>query len=99
IIVQKLKHHPKGRILSDRELKEFGVWFEDGQYGDLVFLMNSGIQIVPSYMGAKQVKGMHGYHPADPDSLASISSNRSIPGSITKIQHIHQLMLNELGLN
>jgi predicted AlkP superfamily pyrophosphatase or phosphodiesterase len=97
-ITEALAAHPKGRILSSDELKTLGVWFEDGQYGDLIFLMNSGVQIVPSFMGTGQTKGMHGYHPADPDSYASISSNRPIPSGITRIQHIHQLMLNELGL-
>lgn len=98
-IIECLENHSMGRILSERELKGFGVWFADGQYGDIVFLMNSGLQIVPSFMGAKPLKGMHGYEPADPDSHASISSNRPIPESITKIQHIHQIMLNELGLD
>ncbi len=97
-IVRMLSNHPKGRILSDTELKAFGVYFEDGQYGDLIFLMNSGVQIVPSFMSAKPVKGMHGYHPTDPDSLAAISSNKPIPRTTTKIQHIHQIMLDELGV-
>jgi predicted AlkP superfamily pyrophosphatase or phosphodiesterase len=97
-IYQCLTHHPRGRILSEQELKDFGVWFEDHQYGDLVFLMNSGTQIVPSFMGAKACQGMHGYHPSDPDSRASISSGKPIPESITKIQHIYNLMLSELGI-
>ncbi|VGO16953.1 hypothetical protein PDESU_05546 [Pontiella desulfatans] len=97
-ITEYLNGHSQGRLLTDAELKKFGVWFEDGQYGDLVFLMNSGTQIIPSFMGAKPCKGMHGYHPDDPDSLASLSSNKPIPESITKIQHIHQLMLTELAL-
>ena len=98
VIIRMLSNHPKGRILSENELKTFGVYFEDGQYGDLIFLMNSGIQIVPSFMGIKPCKGMHGYHPTDPDSLASISSNRPIPPSITRIQHIHRLMLEHTGI-
>ncbi|MEN7972897.1 MAG: alkaline phosphatase family protein [Verrucomicrobiota bacterium] len=98
LITKALASHSKGRILSENELKEFGVWFPGGQYGDLVFLMDSGIQIVPSFMGTKQIGGMHGYDPADPDSFASISSNRPLPESLTKIQHIHELMLAELGL-
>ena len=98
-IVRMLSNHPKGRILSETELRTFGVHFDDGKYGDLIFLMNPGIQIVPGFMGIKPMKGMHGYHPTEPDSLASISSNRPIPSSITKIQHIHQLMLNELQLD
>ena len=98
-IIRRLSSHPKGRVLSDAELASFGVYFENGQYGDLVFLMNAGIQIVPSFMGVKAVKGMHGYDPAEPDSLAAISSNKPIPSSITGIQHIHHLMLNELELD
>lgn len=97
-IVRLLSNHPRGHILSETELRTFGVWFEHGQYGDLIFLMNSGIQILPSFMGTRPVKGMHGYHPTDPDSLAAISSNKPIPRSITRIQHIHQLMLDETGL-
>ena len=98
-ITRRLENHPKGRILSEDELKALGVWFEDGQYGDLIFLMNPGIQIIPGFMGVKPTGGAHGYHPADPDSFASLSSNRPIPESVTKIQHIHQLMLSELNLD
>jgi len=97
-IVRRLSNHSKGRILSDTELKTFGVYFQNGQYGDLIFLMNSGVQIVPSFMGIKSSKGMHGYHPADPDSRAFVASNKPIPASVTRIQHIHQLMLEELRL-
>ena len=97
-IIEALTNHPKGRILSKQELKKSGVWFEDGQYGELIFQLNSGIQMLPSFMGIKQLGGMHGYPPADPDSLASLSSNKTIPASIIKIQHIHQLMLNELEM-
>jgi predicted AlkP superfamily pyrophosphatase or phosphodiesterase len=98
-ILNYLENHSHGQLLAEEELKKFGVWFKDGQYGDLVFLMNSGIQIVPSFMGTKSCKGMHGYHPSDADSFASISSNRPIPPDATKIQHIHQLMLSELELD
>ena len=97
-ITRLLETHPKGRILPDEELKQLGVYFEDRQYGDLIFLLNSGIQMVPSFMGVEQLKGMHGYHPTDPDSFASISSNRPIPEHVTKIHHIHQLMMEELKI-
>ena len=97
-IMDCLGNHPKGRILPDTELKELGVWFEDGQYGNLVFLMNPGIQIVPGYMG-HACTGMHGYHPSEPDSYASITSNKMMPLDITNIQHIHRLMLDELNFS
>lgn len=98
-IFQRLVNHSKGRILSDEELKQHDVFFEDRQYGELIFLMNSGIQIAPGFMGIKPCAGMHGYDPADPDSFASLTSNKAIPENIIKIQHIHSIMLNELELN
>ncbi|MEE9369670.1 MAG: alkaline phosphatase family protein [Pontiella sp.] len=93
-----LDKHSRGRILSESELRNQGVYFKGGQYGELIFLMESGTQIAPSFMGVKPCAGMHGYDPSDPDSSASLSSNKPIPESITKIQHIHKLMLTELGL-
>ncbi len=97
-IVRALEDHPQGRILPNDELKQHGVYFEDGQYGELVFLMNSGVQIAPSFMGAKPCAGMHGFDPADPDSKAAIASNQPIPESVTNIRDLHSLMLSELGL-
>ncbi len=98
-ITALLGTHPKGRILPDDELKHEGVLFPDGMYGELIFLINSGIQIVPSFMGVKQIKGMHGYHPRDADSAASICSNRELPAGLTKIHQIYHLMHKELGFS
>lgn len=92
-----LTEHPKGRILSADELKNEGVWFEDGMYGEFIFLLNPGIQMVPSFMGVKQIKGLHGYHPQEADSAASICSNRELPAGLTKIHQIYHLMQKELG--
>ena len=98
-ITALLGSHPKGRILDDEELKREGVFFPDGMYGELIFLINSGIQIVPGFMGVKQIKGMHGYHPQDADSAASICSNRELPAGLTKIHQIYHLMHKELGFS
>ncbi len=94
-----LSNHPKGRILPNEELNTEGVLFEDGMYGELIFLINPGIQMVPSFMGVKQIKGMHGYHPQDPDSASSICSNRKLPEGLTKIHQIYHLMHKELGIS
>lgn len=98
-ITATLAGHPQGRILSEEELRNKGVWFEDGMYGELIFLMNSGIQIVPGFMGVKQIKGMHGYDPRDADSAASICSNHQLPAGLTKIHEIYHLMLKELDFS
>jgi predicted AlkP superfamily pyrophosphatase or phosphodiesterase len=98
-LTELLSHHAQGRILSDEELKNEGVLFEDRMYGELIFLMNPRIQMVPSFMGVKQIKGMHGYHPQNADSSASICSNRKLPEGLTKIHQIYHLMHKELGIS
>lgn len=98
-ITAALDSHSKGRILTEDELKAEGVWFEDRMYGELIFLLNSGIQMVPGFMGVKQIKGMHGYDPQDPDSAATICSNRRLPPDLTKIHQIYHLMRKESGLS
>lgn len=97
-LVNLLSKHPEGRLLPEQELRELGVWFEDAQYGDLVFLMNSGIQIAPSFMGRKAIAGMHGFHPSDPDSRAMICSNQPLPPDLLKIQQIFSLMTRCTGI-
>jgi hypothetical protein len=95
-ITHLLSSHPRGRILPDAELKSLGVYFEDHMYGDLVFLMHSATQIVPSFMGNKRVAGLHGFHPGDADSFATLLSNRAIPDEVRRIHQIHDLMLREM---
>lgn len=90
-----LTSHAQGRLLSDAELKTLGIYFEDHMYGDLIFLMHSATQIVPSYMGNKRVAGLHGFHPHDADSFASLLSNRTLPDSLTRINQIYTLMVRE----
>lgn len=91
-ITERLEGLSIGHILSCQELKEFGVFFPDHRYGELIFLLHSGVMIAPSFMGHKQVPGMHGYHPNDAESYASILSNCNIPNNIGSIHHIFSLM-------
>jgi hypothetical protein len=92
-IAALLTTHPKGRILPDDELRRLGVFFPDHQYGEMVFLVNGGVLIVPSFMGAKRIAGMHGYHPDEPDASAMICSNQPLPDDLRSIEQIHRLML------
>jgi predicted AlkP superfamily pyrophosphatase or phosphodiesterase len=65
----------KGRFLTSVELAEWGCNFTDNSYGDSIFLVDPGIQIVPCDMGKKALLGMHGYSPMDKDSYACFLSN------------------------
>ena len=89
----RLETHPAGRLLGEAELRELGVFFPDHQYGEMIFLARGGQLIVPSFMGARRIAGMHGYHPDEPDAAAMICSDRPLPEQVVSIERIHDLML------
>jgi hypothetical protein len=96
-ITHALQQVPEGRWMLEKELRELGVYFPDHQYGDAIFLMHSNMLIVPSYMGAKMIAGMHGYHPDDADSYAAILSNRNLNDqNLESIKDIFRLMEKSL---
>jgi hypothetical protein len=66
---------PGGRIIEEDELRSLGVFFPEGEYGDILFLCDAGKIILPSYMGSSPVKGMHGYHPDAPCMYSVMQSN------------------------
>lgn len=93
-----LGRHPEGRIVEEPELRQLGVFFPDAQYGDLVFLMHSGVQIAPSFMGRRAIRGMHGFHPSDDDSRAMICANEPLPPSLTRIEQIFGYLCQAAGI-
>jgi hypothetical protein len=55
------------------------------------------VLIVPSHMGLKPITGMHGYHPDDADSDASLLSNVEPPCPAETITDVFRLMRAESG--
>jgi hypothetical protein len=97
-ITESLGGVPEGRIVPDSELKSLRAHFADGYFGQLLFLVKEGVLIVPSHMGERPIRAMHGYHPTDPQSYASLMTNQaSLPAEVTAIPHIHRLMVAEAG--
>jgi hypothetical protein len=92
-----LENQPHGRILPREELKALGCDFEGDQFGELIFLMGAGVLILPSHMGTTPITGMHGYHPDDPDSDASLLSNCAPPNDPKAITDVFHLMRAEAG--
>ncbi len=86
---------PQGRVLTQEELSELGCRFEGDQYGELIFLVEPGVIIVPSHMGTKPIAGMHGYHPDDADSDAALLSNVPPPVQAECITDIFHIMTAE----
>ncbi|MBI2512578.1 MAG: alkaline phosphatase family protein [Opitutae bacterium] len=96
LVTQALARVSQGRIMSDAELRDLGALFPDRYFGELIFLAHEGVLIVPSHMGERPLRGMHGYHPDAPHSYAALLSNRTdVPVGITAIPHIYQLMTRD----
>jgi predicted AlkP superfamily pyrophosphatase or phosphodiesterase len=87
----------EGRILEQRELEELGCAFDGNQYGELIFLMDPGVIILPSHMGTTPITGMHGYHPDHPDSDAALLSNVVPPSDPRDITDVFRIMTAEAG--
>ena len=53
-----------GELLDRNSLERLGVFFQDGRFGDVIFLTDPGTIIVPSFMSSEPIAAMHGYDPA-----------------------------------
>lgn len=95
-ITHCLRSTPCGEILSDAELTDLGTLFPDRYFGELIFLMQEGSLIVPSHMGERPIRAMHGFHPDAPHSYASLLTNRpNVPAGINAIPDMYKLMVAE----
>jgi hypothetical protein len=95
-IIECLKTVQEGSILSDAELERLGTLFPDRYFGELIFLAAEGVLIVPSHMGERPIRAMHGYHPDAPHSYAALlTDQQDLPANATDIPHIFQLMALE----
>jgi hypothetical protein len=99
IISDALQTVPQGRILPDAELAEMRTLFTDRYFGELIFLVKEGVLIVPSHMGERPIRGMHGYHPKDRHSYASLLTNQpEIPADVSAIPDVFRLMTRDAEL-
>jgi len=88
-----LREHRGGRILSPEEMQGLGVAFPDGRFGDLIYLADPGVMILPSYMGGDGVAAMHGYHPDAEGMYSVLFSNDPLPAGEMALRDVAGVML------
>lgn len=99
LVTNCLKRIPQGRVIEDQELQTLGTFFADRHFGELIFLVNEGVLIVPSHMGQRPIRAMHGYHPSEKHSFAALCTNQpKIPDDIVAIPDVFQLMTRDASL-
>lgn len=86
----------QGRIVPDEELASMRTLFPDRYFGEMIFLVKEGVLIVPSHMGERPIRGMHGYHPDEKHSFALLCTNQAgIPEEIVAIPDLYKLMTRD----
>jgi predicted AlkP superfamily pyrophosphatase or phosphodiesterase len=96
-IAETLQKQPHGRILNRDDMVEFGCDFPDTKYGELFWLLDPGYLLCPSFMGETPLAGMHGYTPADKDSVALFCSNVKPDPMPERLDDLYSLMLREVA--
>ena len=88
-IIHVLQRAPCGSVLTNDELRRLGVFFPDGRYGHVIFLVRPGWLLDHSHFHDPgwMPKGMHGYHPDDPDSDGVFLNDGRFP----RVQSIAQV--------
>lgn len=96
-LTELLAGHPCGELLSEADLRRLGVWFDDGRYYHLLFVLKPGVLLCPSDMSAIRFAGMHGYHPSEPTADAVLLSSVPVEKPVEHIADVHDLLLADLG--
>ena len=81
-----------GHWLTEDEERRYGIYRADRFFGDAIFLVNPGVQIVPSDMTLRPLNGMHGYEPTEAHSLAAILSTDALPANVMCVRDYFGLM-------
>ena len=92
VVEEKMSRFP-GHFLSEDEEKKYGIFRADRLFGDAIFLLDAGIQVVPSDMGDKPLNGMHGFAPEDEHSFAAVLSNTAIPEYVNNVKDYYKFMI------
>ena len=66
-LVTTLQNISEGKVLTKKDLEKFGINFENNRYGDIICLMDIGVEVFPNYFVSIiprwiiPGRGMHGY--------------------------------------
>lgn len=86
-----------GGFISGEQKNEYGILFEDGRFGEDIFLLNGGFQIAPSYISVKPFKASCGYSPDIEGTRASFLSTRNPEFEPESVSDFFMLMKSDIG--
>jgi len=90
-----------GQVLNDNTLRDYGVFFSDRRYGELIFLLNPGNVIFPNFYSVLPFppRGMHGYDPKISGMLGIfLTPNQTLKRDLVKVVDIFPTILHMLDI-
>jgi len=87
-----------GRVLSESELSELGLGFSGNEHGEIIFIMNPGHIVAPSFVSNGVPKAMHGFHPSDSFSRACFLSCKELASTPRHVKDMYSFFETQLGL-
>lgn len=87
---------PRGRWLDAATLAREGADFPEREYGDDLWLLAPGVLLLPSFMGSRPVRAMHGYDASHPDMSALLASNRPLGAGVRHLADLRAFLEAEL---
>lgn len=85
-----------GAFMDSRKKHEWGVDFPDNRYGDAFFLLNPGTLLIPSHMGQRPLKGMHGYAIDHHASVAAYATSEAMSQEPKRLDDLYRIMKGEI---
>ncbi len=82
-----------GMLLNRSSLERMGVFFNDGRFGDVIFLTDPGTIIVPSFMSSEPIAAMHGYDPGAGCMYAAMLTNFDSGGLEMDLREVARVMV------
>lgn len=74
IVRRAMKGFDKLSLISAEQKVKYGIDFKGDKFGNDIFISADGVQISPNDLGAKPLRGMHGFMPEAKESYASFMS-------------------------
>ncbi len=92
-----------GRFLTDPDLMELKIKFNNRDFGDEIYLLETGYSIFPNFMSWLKPYAMHAYHPDDTTQLGFLVMNNVKPNkeltNLAQIVDLAPTILDTLGIN
>lgn len=87
---------PHGSLVTEEERAEYGI--RSRAFGDLMWVVDEGYAISPSFLGRGMPRALHGYHPALPSQQAAFLTSDPLDAPSYRPGQAYGVMAGAVGM-